>query len=355
MINANITPSNQRYIDAIIERFNHYSNIKVTTNGAWGVNYVKSLPDILQEKPDILHMQWPESALGGLDTYDDRFIFIKDLEEQFKKLKASHIKLIWTQHNILPHDLHDDKFFQELYKVYAKYADGLIHHSYWGKKYFHETYESDALDAVIRHGAFDNEAIYFDTQENARKELNLDPNKRIFLTLGGIKEYKNSIDLLKCFEKREDQGDYLVICVKGKDTTPYRRQVFDLATKLKNVRVYEDFMDAENLAIHARASDAFVFAYGETSLTSGSPHLSQAHGIPQITLRSPYSEEVMGESGLFFSNQPSITAGLYKFMNELDDEKLLNAKKHFKTIPKDYQWDTIAEQTFAFYGEVLER
>ncbi|PCJ62499.1 MAG: hypothetical protein COA79_03035 [Planctomycetota bacterium] len=354
MITVNITPSNQRYIDAIISRFKKYSDINLTTCGEWGVNYIQAIPEIIKGKPDLLHIQWPESALGGLESYEDKFKFIDDLEEQFKKLKESNIKIIWTQHNILPHDRHEDIFFQQLYELYSQYANGLIHHSNWGKKYFHETYQSNALDAVIRHGAFADEAIYFDSTDKARLELNFDPQKRIFLTLGGVKEYKNTIELLECFENRQKTQDFLVICIKDKDSNPYRRKAFDLATKLNNVRVFDGFMDAENLAIYARASDAFIFAYGESSLTSGSPHLSQAHGIPQITLRSPYSEEVMGEAGLFFNPEPSITEGLYQYMEALDNEKLSKAKKYFESIPSDYQWDTIAKQTFDFYQEVLK-
>lgn len=344
------TATTSRYPEALVNSIKDLPDIEIVPIGNISKNATQGAQNIIDQNPTILHLQWPESHVNRKEKGDELLAIYQDF---FKIIKNAGIKIVWTQHNIMPHDYRDCPFFKSIYELFATNSDGLIHHSQWGKKYFHEEYKSDALDSVIRHGAFADEATYKGSKEDARNELNIPHDTRVFFTLGGTRKDKNLEALLGCFKKRENKNELLIFSSSSIGNDEYIDEIRALAKTVKNIRIHEGNMPDEELAINARASDAFIFAYGDKNLTSGSPHLSQAHGIPQVVLPSPYSDEIMGETGLFFEPTPSIMEGLNRFLDELDDERLNKCQKHFQTIPEDYQWETIGKQTLAFYKKVL--
>jgi len=339
-----------RYPETLVESLKDSDEIDIVTTEKWGNNTAEGAQSIIDQKPAIFHVHWPEAIAHHLHKGPELFAAY---QEFFKTIKANGIKIIWTQHNILPHRLRDDDFYKNLYQLFADNADGLIHHSAWGEKYFHNTYSSNAKNAIIRHGAFTDEATYKGTKEEARKELDIPNDKRVFLTIGSIRPDKNLDELINCFLQRSDKNELLIFSLSNNGLPEDINRLRSLAQKAKTVRILEGQLSSEALAINAKASDTFVFTYGDKNLTSGSPHLSQAHGIPQICLPSPYSEEVMGKSGLFFEPTPTIGDGLNQFLEELDQNKLEAYQKFFQETPEEYQWGNIAKKTVTFYHKIL--
>ncbi len=113
---------------------------------------VRPLPYHLLDRPerlaaaladaDVLHLHWPEWVTGLSARRSAR---VADA------VRGAGVPVVWTQHNLAPHTAPDDT---ELYRPWAALAEGVIHHSAWGRDAITARYEyrPDAVHAVIPHG-----------------------------------------------------------------------------------------------------------------------------------------------------------------------------------------------------------
>ena len=121
---------------------------------------------------DLFHLHWPEWLFGtDLDAHR-RFLAL---------LEASGLRIVWTQHNLVPHDR--DPAHVAAYELWAAAADGVIHHSEWGMGQVRERYRfrSDAIHRVIPHGHFGNlhrSDVRSADRAEVEAELGLTPGKR---------------------------------------------------------------------------------------------------------------------------------------------------------------------------------
>ena len=101
--------------------------------------------DLLRLLPsvDIFHLHWPELLLPPDLTIHLRLI---------ERLEDAGVKIVWTQHNLLPHVSHPE--WPAIYASWADAADGVIHHSEWGMARALEfrEFRPNAVHRVIRHG-----------------------------------------------------------------------------------------------------------------------------------------------------------------------------------------------------------
>jgi hypothetical protein len=74
------------------------------------------------EHVDLFHLHWPEWFFDTDVAAAERFCDLLDREE---------VRMVWTQHNLVPHAGADPRF-DALYQMLAGRADGVIHHSAWG-------------------------------------------------------------------------------------------------------------------------------------------------------------------------------------------------------------------------------
>src|SRR5690606_35916305 len=132
------------------------------------------------------------------------------------RLKRKGIKLIWTVHNVLPHQMVFSVSEKKLRNEVAKIVD-LIH-----------ILTRETLGAVKDFYSLDSEKVFFVVhpgydlhymnnlgQDIARSELSWDSSAFYFLFFGGIERYKNIEGLLCTFkqirEKNKKKDPRLII------------------------------------------------------------------------------------------------------------------------------------------------
>lgn len=94
---------------------------------------------------DLFHLHWPEWYLGP-DVSRHR--------GAVEQLRDAGVRIVWTQHNLVPHDR--DPRLPEIYAVWAGAADAVVHHSAHGRRRVTERYpfRDDAVHRVIPHPHF---------------------------------------------------------------------------------------------------------------------------------------------------------------------------------------------------------
>src|SRR6185312_9409644 len=95
---------------------------------------------------DLLHLAWPE-RWSGVDT--------AGTAQVIDAVRAAGVKIVWTQHNLMPHRRKDATGFAS-YALWANAADLVIHHSEYGQRVAlaTHTYGPHTRHVVIPHGAW---------------------------------------------------------------------------------------------------------------------------------------------------------------------------------------------------------
>lgn len=322
-------------------------NIDIENFGAWGMYLPDHLDEILAHKADIISLQWPE-AISGNNEHDTEKI-LHDFTQALPALKKHGAKLLWTHHNILPHVRERLDLWQPLFQLFATHADASCHHSQWGMDYARRTYTySSEQHFILRHGYVADEDVCTLSQIEARQKLGIDPEAACFFAMGALRPDKKILELIEVFKARKE-----TLLIAGRGWNQYVDDVKAAAAQADNVHLFAEWVEAEDASLRARAADAFIFMYGEHHLTSGSPHLSQAHKLPQITLDSPYNREILGDAAVYIPVESDHQQALHQALDHLDRDALEEKRQILLNTRAEWHWPRIAELTEQAYKEIL--
>ncbi|WP_309382464.1 hypothetical protein [Cerasicoccus frondis] len=316
----------------------------------WGIHLPDHVDAILAREPDVVHLQWPESLCRHKQLSESQIL--ADFEAALPRFRQAGVSVFWTMHNLLPHDRDRETFWRKVYQLFADHCDVCCHHSAWGMQRVKETYRFPyARHVVLRHGYFHEDVFPGGGKIEARSRLALPTEATIFLNVGAIRPDKQIAELLDCFAGRTNE----VLMLAGVSNGDYAQQQVRRARSLDNVIISEGFVDDETVSLMANAADCFVFMQGDCHLTSGAPHMSQAHLLPQITLDYPYAREVLGDAALYIPADQNRFARLSKMLDSLDREAITVCREAILHSRRLWHWSVIAEETKHCYFEASQQ
>jgi len=325
------------------------ADVEVVTFGNWGMNLVNETDQLISLMPDIIHFHWPESLCDGRVANKDEVI--SNLRSSLRRLKEKNIKLVWTMHNLLPHDTKSIPFDKELYQLFADSADGCIHHSQCGLKEAIKTYQyvPETEHIVIKHGCHINKVKLEVSRFEARQELGLSSDANIYVTVGAIRPYKKIELLIETLVRRD--GNEILLIAGGVSDKEYAQQLIDMEGVSKHVK-FLNYVESSDMPKVIRASDYLVVAHGQSELTSAAPHFSQQYLIPLICPDAPYYREVLGGSALYYESDNS-SNGFNDCLEKSGNADTRAMIKSLETNRHDYAWKKAGEETRFFYTKLL--
>jgi glycosyltransferase involved in cell wall biosynthesis len=285
---------------------------------------------------DVVHLHWPE-WLAGPDPERARRIAAT--------VRDAGVQLLWTQHNLAPHD---DPTDDRAYHEWAAAADAVHHHSRWGEAEVRRrwAFRSDAVHRVIPHPHFgtimgDLEAI---DRRQAEADLGLAPCHLRLGIVGAPRPGKDTqlvIDAVHA-STRDDLG-LLVLSGNGERVPDDPR-----ITVLPYVEVPRDEYDRR-----LRCLDALVLPLeGSSYLTTGQPADAVAAGLPCLTSGWPYLREVLGEAAIPFG---TTAADLTATLDDLDDATLARAASAAANRRDALAPATVAQAFYELLDEICQR
>lgn len=224
--------------------------------------------------PDIVHLHWPESLCipGNSCTFGDTLEAIRERLQHFKRHGAV---VVWTVHNIRPHDSAQKDFDRKLYSAVMEEADILVHHGQASVDMMTAEYPVVATktNIVCPHGDY---LIQYEDikQSDAREALNIPQDRTVLLHFGNIRPYKG-LDLTEdVFSRWRRKDKYLLVAGRLKTNT---RSVFErlvdrwngqLRKRRNNCRYDLGMVPNDLIAYYFSATD-IVMVSNRTGLTSG--------------------------------------------------------------------------------------
>lgn len=316
----------------------------------WGIHLPDHVEEILQLKPDIIHLQWPESLCRYKDLSDESVL--KAFTECLPKLKSRGAKLFWTMHNLLPHDRSREALWRKVYQAFAAECDVCCHHSVWGREVVLRSYTfPHQRHELLRHGYVDPAATASIERSAARDRLGIPPTAHVFVSFGGLRPDKRSLELVRVFRDRDPDKDFLLF--GGLSNLVYAREVIEEAKSVPNVIIREGWLSDEMVSHYVHAGDTFLYLHGENHLTSGAPHLSQTHLLPQITFDYPYAREVLGTALTPILGNRNPETALHQILDDFDPEQMRGQREVIEQSRHPWNWREIASETRIAYERAL--
>jgi beta-1,4-mannosyltransferase len=246
----------------------------------------------------FLHLHWPE----GLYRYQRGPPRLRQLLSRVKlvlfaaRLRAARLlgfRLVWTVHQILPHESTDRSLDRSAARLLARAADLLVVHDRWtAEQVASELAPHPKRLAVIPHGSYLEVYAEGRPRSEVRGELGLPADAFVFLCFGELRAYKEVELLLAAFPEVSNQNVRLVVAgnVKAPDVGATVR-----AASARDPRLVSmfGFVPESRVAELFHACDAVVFPRGEPG-TSGSLILALSMARPVVAADVPTVRELTG-------------------------------------------------------------
>lgn len=146
------------------------------------------------ENIDICHMHWPEYAMGA-DRAWQRMIDAGRFLGKLALMKMHGARLIWTAHNIYPHDTPPRRSLEAFYFLLFHLLDGLIFLNEASRDLFHRRHPRSRTCTAAVIPAAHVRSIFADVAETGSREA----DSRQFLFFGVIRPYKGLDRLMTAF------------------------------------------------------------------------------------------------------------------------------------------------------------
>ncbi|SDR05603.1 Glycosyltransferase involved in cell wall bisynthesis [Curtobacterium sp. UNCCL20] len=285
-------------------RDNPYLNLMLLAPRARGWNVLESLRlEHLEQHldrlgaGDVFHMHWTAPIV---QRADDDLASAQERLDRFRTAvdaaRSRGARLVWTIHNVLPHDARHLELELELNRYLASTADAVHVMNADTRAAVAPYYELDPTRVVhIPHPSYQGVYPSTVTRSAAREALGLAPTDRTVLAFGQMRPYKG-LDVLVDAVRRVPVADRPVLLLAGR-TPDADRATIDalLGDDLRAVREHDHVEDVD-VQRWFRAADVAVFPYRRV-LNSGSLHLAASFGVPSVLPDEPHLRAEFGAEG----------------------------------------------------------
>ena len=232
-----------------------------------------------------LHLHWLASVLADAPDEPAAGLAAASFERRLDRLASRGVELVWTVHNVLPHDTRFPRVEARLRQAVADRA-----------RVVHVLTEATAEAAAgtftlpadrtlyVPHPSY--AGAYPDRlgRDQARQALGLDHDAIVTLLIGGIRPYKGLDTLLAAWDGHAAGNPRRRLVIAG----PARRdaeteRLLEACMLHPAVDLHAGRIPADDVATYLRAADVAVLPYRET-LNSGVLVLALTFGLPVVVV-----------------------------------------------------------------------
>jgi len=315
-------------------------------NQSYGAAVSAVIKAIRVERPHVIHVQTMIAARR------DWLLFIL--------ARLSGLRIVFTAHNVLPHDAVENRafFMKTAFRIIYGCSHRIIVHSRYSRAKLKILFGvPDSKISVIFHGNYLFMRTRELTREQARDMLGLPHQKKIILHFGALRAYKGIDVLLEAFSLLEQRDPQVLLLLAGKTMNVPQGYVEGLIKKsgVHDDVVFKDFyVPLKDIPAYFFASDIVVLPYKEID-TSGSIQLAYAFSKPVVAANTGSMPEVLedGKNGVLVEpeNAAALAAACECIL--FDEERAACMGEHSLLLAQQkFGWDRIAEQTAQLYREV---
>ncbi|ROP65776.1 glycosyltransferase [Curtobacterium sp. ZW137] len=275
-------------------RDNPYLNLMLLAPRARGWNVLESLRLEQLEQHlgtlgdgDVFHMHWTAPIVQRADTLAEATERLERFRHAVDDARSRGAGLVWTIHNVLPHDARHVALELELNQWLAESADVIHVLNAATASVTEQHYLLDPAKVVhIPHPSYQGVYPASSSRADARASFGLEDDRHAVLFFGQIRPYKG-LDVLIEAVSRVPAHARPVLLLAGRTSDEDRAALDDLiGDDVRTIRSY-DYVPDSDVQRWFRAADLAVFPYRQV-LNSGSVHLAASLGVPAVIPDEPH-------------------------------------------------------------------
>ena len=287
-------------------------------------------------RPKYLHFDWITKYYLREDIATSWFRAYWFLFQIIIAKKLFRIRVVWTQHNILPHDNRRKKIHKWVQYKFYKCCDWVrvfskstaetltMHHNYIREKIL-----------IVPEGSYVGYYNNNISRYDARCKLKLKTDEKIFLFFGAIKPYKGIEELIGIFNENEFKKVRLVISGRTPDKK-YSKKIRKLIKNNKSITLFDRFIEDKEIELFFNSSDFCILPFiniensGSVILAMGFKKVVIAPNVGAITDRLKNQREFLYSDNLL----DKINLALSKALDEI----IGIGEKNYQELKK-YSWE----------------
>jgi glycosyltransferase involved in cell wall biosynthesis len=324
-----------------------YENVVPLVRDISDYHHLRPMP----KHVDIIHVHWPDLAISGrnLPRVIARSAWLLG-RLAIGKLKGA--KIVWTVHNLAPHD-HSNRFLSRIYwRLFFGLLDGAIFLTMRAQEQAKSALPAlqTKLVAVIPHGHYRPVMLatdYVHGKSLARDKHQLPQDKFIYLYFGRLRDYKNVDTLVQEFLALSEPDAVLLIagfCGANEQRQQWLNQI---AAAHNNIRLDLRHVPEATLFEYLEACDLVVLPFKQI-LNSGSVMMALSADRPVVAPHIGSIAEVADHVGRDW---------LISYDGAFDRRALVAGRvaASKSRTPLDltfFDWEPIGRQTADFYRQV---
>lgn len=297
----------------------------------------------------IFHLHWPDFTFFTFGTANYLISFLNTVLSIIL-IKAFGFKLIWTVHNIVPHERQTSNDVS-ITRFICRQSDAIIVHS---RSVISELMESKVKKSkinLIEIGNYNN--IYKNeiSRQDARERLNIKKTDFVFLYFGLIRPYKNLDELIDAFNEATILKTGLrLIIVGGSNDDLY---VNKLKKKIndKNTFFISKYIEDDEVQKYFNSADIAVFPFKEVTTTSSTLvafSFKKAIIAPRLGSINDYPED----TGIYYSStrKNGILGSLLTALSRRAEMSQMGDRAY--RFSNSNNWELTADKTIDLYESV---
>lgn len=280
-----------------------------------GRTYEKGIEqlDVNVPFPKVLHLHWLNMVLHNASTEEECKRRVDDFARVLDAQLARGIRLVWTMHNVLPHESRFTSQEIALRKVVIERSE-MVHvmspDSIALSKDLFELPEEKVVR--VEHPGYSGFYPMWQDRNSARTLLGISPYERMFLVLGAIKPYKGLLDLATFFDglTRQHPRKFSLVIAGQPSQNQETDALLKLAAAHPSIHVIGEQLSSERVGLLYSAADVAVIPY-PTSLNSGALVLGLSMGKPVIARESAGSVHLLRKgAGRIYNTESELAAAM---------------------------------------------
>lgn len=239
------------------------------------------LPALPAGTPSVLHVHWLYRVTAGGSSEAEAQANAQQFIAQIDALRARGVRLVWTVHNLLPHETDYPEVELELRRFMMRSSDVVHLMAADQEPVLADAYGVAANQVVVvPHPSYLGTYPDWMDRAGARAHLGIPEHLRVLATVGQIRPYKGYREFLRALDQvhRTDPDLRWLVAGTIRDEAGWREFASAAATH-PAVLCYPSFVPPEEVQYFLRAADAAVFPYVR-SLNSGAVALAASFGLP---------------------------------------------------------------------------
>ncbi|GAB6900989.1 glycosyltransferase [Kineosporia succinea] len=272
---------------------NPYQNVLYSRFGAHGLvaaptfratDLLTTTRDWPGDVPLVVHLHWLNQVLAKADSESGANDAINRHADLLDTLKERGARLVWTVHNVLPHDTRFEAQEVRLREQVVERAD-LVHVMSSRTPQAVEDWFSLPREKVYQLDHPGYQGVYPDWigRDEARRRLRVPDGAVALLLTGAVKPYKGLADLLEAVDRvsRVRPGEIVLIVAGRPDQAPETEEFVARAASHPAVRLLPVQVPDVDMQVLMRAADLVALPY-RRSLNSGVLALALTFGRPAL-------------------------------------------------------------------------